>query len=49
MITAFYKAPPKWISMMRRITVVVDYVGVAIQGDVPMEEESSDDEEDTDS
>ena len=34
---------------MRRIMVVVEYVRSATQGDMPMEEECSNEEEDTDS
>ena len=33
---------------MRRIAVIAEYVKAATQGDVPMEEESSDEEEDSD-
>ena len=47
LIIAFYKAPPKWISMMRRIAVAAEYVTTATQGDVLMEEEISNEEEDT--
>ena len=47
LITAFYRAPLEWISLMRRIAVVAEYVREETQGEVSMEEERSDEEEDT--
>ena len=39
------KAPPEWISLMRRIEFIAEYVRAATQGYVPMEEEEDSEEE----
>ena len=40
-------SPPKWISLIRRMEVVDEYVRAAKKGDMLMEEEISDEEEDS--
>ena len=47
LIAACYRAPLEWLSQMRRIVVVVVYVKAVARGFIPMEEESSNEEEDT--
>ena len=46
-ISVWYRTPPG-ISLMRTIAVVAEYVRALEQGDVPMEEESSNEEEESD-
>ena len=45
LIVAYYRAPLEWISLMKRIAVVVEYGRAAKWGDVSMEEEISEEEE----
>ena len=47
LIAACYRDPPEWISLVRRIAIVAEYARATSQGDVSMEEESFDEEEDT--
>ena len=39
MIIICYRSPPKWIYLMRRITIPTEYVRTMMQFDVLMEEE----------
>ena len=47
LIIACYRSPPEWIALMWRIAVDFENVIETTEGDVLMEEESSDEEEDT--
>ena len=47
MIIACYKSLSEWISQMRRMAVAAEYIRATTQGDMSMEEEISNEEEDT--
>ena len=47
MIASIHSFPPEWTSVMRRVVVACDYLYRAARGDLPAEDESSEEDDDT--
>ena len=49
MITSIHSFPPKWIVVMRRMAMAYEQVRRAARGDIPTEDESSEEDDDSES
>ena len=49
MIACIHSFPPEWTVMMRRMAVACDHIRWAVRGDLPTENESFEEDDDTDS
>ena len=47
MITSIHSFPLEWTSVMRRVVVACDYLRRVVRGDLPTEDESSEEDDDT--
>ena len=47
-IVSIHSFPPEWTSVMRRMVVACDYLHWAVRGDLPVKDESSKEDDDTD-
>ena len=48
-IASIHSFPPKWIAVMRRMAMACEHVCQAARGDLPAEDESSEEDDDTES
>ena len=49
MISSINSFPPEWTSMMRRMAMAYEHIHWAVRGDLPAEDESFKDDDDTES
>ena len=47
MIASIHSFPPEWTPVLRRVVVVYDYLRLEARGDLPGEDESSEEDDDT--
>ena len=47
MIATIHRVPPEWTSMMGRMAMACDYLHRAVRGDLLVEDESSEEDNDT--
>ena len=46
-ISSIHSFPPEWTSVMRKMVMACDYLRQAARGDLPVEDESSEEDDDT--
>ena len=47
MIASIHSFPPEWTTVMRRMAMACDYIRRAVRGDLPAEDESFEEDDDT--